>query len=68
MKHQKLKHYLVSSVITFITGFLSGLVLTIDKFNLQSIESGAWIGFILVCIRMGTKFLVEKWLQKLIKM
>jgi len=62
-----LKRYIISSIITFITGFVSGLLLLIDKFDMQAFESGAWIGLILVAIRMGVKALLEMGLKKYLK-
>jgi len=68
MNYQKLKHYAVSSLITFMTGFLTMLIPSIDKISLQSFEVSALIGLFLVAMRAGVKALLEKYLQKLMKM
>lgn len=62
-KHSVIKHYLVSSLITFISAFLGAMVLLIDKINFQTIETGAWVGFIGVALRAGIKALIESWLK-----
>lgn len=62
-----IRHYLVSSFITFTTGFLGTLLLVIDEVNIQSFETGAWIGLIGVGLRAGIKALIESWLRKRIK-
>lgn len=67
IKKSRTKEYIISSIITFLTGFISGLLLTIDKFDLVSIESGAWIGLILVALRMGVKAVLENVLHKYFK-
>lgn len=68
MDYQKIKHYLISSLITFLTGFLTIFIPSLDKINLQSFETSALIGLFLVAIRAGIKLLLEKYLEKLIKM
>jgi hypothetical protein len=68
MNYQKIKHYAVSSLITFMTGFLTMLIPSIDKISLQSFEVSALIGLFLVAMRAGVKALLEKYLQKLMKM
>lgn len=68
MNYQKLKHYAVSSLITFMTGFLTMLIPSIDKISLQSFEVSALIGLFLVAMRAGVKAMLEKYLQKLMKM
>lgn len=64
---QNLKHYLISSLITFLTGFLTVLSVSIDKINIQNFEVSALIGLFLVAVRAGFKVLLEKYLQKLMK-
>lgn len=68
MNYQKIKHYAVSSLITFMTGFLTMLIPSIDKISLQSFEVSALIGLFLVAMRAGVKAMLEKYLQKLMKM
>lgn len=62
-----ISHYLVSSIITFLTAFLGMLILVIDKFTLESFETGAWVGIIMVAIRAGIKTLLESWLKNKFK-
>ena len=67
-KFPTIVHYLVSSIITFLTAFLGMLILVIDKFTLESFETGAWVGVVVVAIRAGVKALLESWLQNKFKM
>jgi hypothetical protein len=72
MKYQKLKHYLVSSLITFLAAFISATIPFIEKIDFYNLEMGAIFGVFLailnVTLRAGFKALLEKWLQKLLKM
>lgn len=72
MKYKKLKHYLVSSLITFLAAFISATIPFIEKIDLYNLEMGAIFGIFLailnVTLRAGFKALLEKWLQKLLRM
>lgn len=63
----KIRHYLISSIITFLTGFVASFLLLIDKFDLQSLETGAWIGFLFAAVRAGVKALLEEYLEHKLK-
>lgn len=66
--YKKIKHYVVSSLITFMTGFLTMLIPSLDKLDLQNIEMSILTGIFLVALRAGIKAVLEKYLEKLVKM
>lgn len=72
MDYQKLKHYIVSSLITFLAAFISATIPFIEKIDVTHLEMGAIFGVFLailnVALRAGFKALLEGWLQKLLKM
>jgi O-antigen/teichoic acid export membrane protein len=53
------KRYAVSSVITFLTGFLIAFAPQIDSITLASFGDGSLLGIIFVAIRAGVKAMVE---------
>ncbi len=53
------KKYIVSSIITFITGFCLVLVANIDSLSLTSLGDGALTGLLFVAIRAGFKAVAE---------
>ena len=54
--------YLVSSVITFVAGFALYIVPNIDKLNVESFATGAWVGIVLAAVRSGVKVVLEAFL------
>ena len=66
---KQIKHYLISSILTFGAAFISALIPFIDKIDLTHFEIGAIAGVVLavlnVALRAGLKALFEGWLQKL---
>lgn len=72
MDYQKLKHYIVSSLITFLAAFISATIPFIEKIDITHLEMGAIFGvfsaILNVALRAGLKTLLEGWLQKLMKM
>lgn len=65
LKWPMIEHYLISSLITFITGFLGVFILFIDKINLNSLRTGTWLVFVGVAARAGIKALIEVGYQNL---
>ena len=55
----KLKEHLLSAVITFITGFASVLILSIDTITIDSLKNGSIAGLGFVCFRAGVKELLN---------
>lgn len=56
---EKTKRYIVSSVVTFLTGFAYAFLLDIDSITIESFRDGTASGIILVAIRSGFKALLE---------
>lgn len=59
-----LKRYLVSSLVTFLSGFLFVLYTNIDNFTVEAFRDGSIIGILLVAFRAGTKGAIELFLSK----
>lgn len=57
--NKNLKHYLISSGITFLTGFVMVLLPQIDQIKLESLTDGALVGILFACVRAGVKALCE---------
>jgi len=55
----KYKKYIVSSIVTFITGFALVLVANIDSLSLESLKAGALTGLLFTAIRAGIKAVAE---------
>lgn len=56
---QKVYHWVVSTVTTFLSGFIIVLGFEIDNINTQSIEAGALVGIFLAAVRGGVKALIQ---------
>jgi len=61
------KRYLISIGITFIAGFLSVFLASVDNITLESLENGTLAGVVFVAVRTGVKFALECLLSILIK-
>ena len=58
--NQTLKRYIASSVVTFLTGFLGAVLMSLQTLTLSELlEAGALIGILSVALRAGIKALVE---------
>jgi hypothetical protein len=53
------KRYLVSSLITFLTVFLTALSLEMGNWTAETLTSGAVVGAMLTAVRAGIKGLAE---------
>jgi len=60
----KQKRYLVSSLVTFLTAFLTVILAQIDGITLESFKDGAIVGVVFTAIRAGIKALLEYTLIK----
>ena len=60
-KKQKetLKRYLISSTVTFSTGFCMIMVSEIDNITLESFKDGTVVGVLFTAVRFGIKGLLE---------
>ena len=56
------KRWVISSLVTFATGFLGVLVLSIDDITIDSFKDGSFTGIVFVAARAGVKGLVELYL------
>ena len=57
-----MKRYLISSFISFLTGFSLVLFTQIDNITLESFKDGSYIGIIFTATRMGIKGVIEYFL------
>ena len=57
-KGRNWKYYLRSSFETFVAGFAAELLLNIDQINMDTIQDGAWLGFVFLATRSGIKMLL----------
>lgn len=53
------KRYLVSSLVTFVSGFCIAILPVIEKLNFEDLGEGAILGLIFVGARAGIKALME---------
>lgn len=56
------KKWIISSVVTFITGFAIVFVAQIDTISLASFKDGALLGLLFTAIRAGVKGILELFL------
>lgn len=54
-----LKRYLISSLVTFATGFAMVFVSQIDNISMASLTDGSIVGLLFVAVRAGIKGLLE---------
>lgn len=60
-----IKHYGISSLITFLTGFVLALAAQIHTLDVQSFENGAALALLITALRAGFKMLIEAIVKKL---
>jgi len=60
-----IKRYAISSLITFLSGFILTLAAQIETLNVGSFENGAAIALIITALRAGFKVLIETIAAKL---
>ena len=59
MTKQTMKRYVISSLVTFLTGFSIVLLGEIDNITLESFKDGSIIGVAFACARAGVKAVLE---------
>ncbi len=65
-KQKTLKRYIVSSLLTFLAGFLAIILVNIDSITLDSFKDGTLVGIIFLAVRTGLKGLIEWFLATFI--
>ena len=60
--NETLKRYFISSVITFLSGFLLVLYMQIDNITMESLTDGTVIGIMFTAARVGLKGVIEVFL------
>jgi hypothetical protein len=63
-KNPKIKRYLISSAVTFITAFCVAILPSIDTFTLADFKNGVIVGAIFVAFRAGIKAVLESLVAK----
>lgn len=63
MSKTTIKRYLISALISFLTGFAIVFVSQVDSITLESLKDGSIIGIIFVCVRTGLKGVFEYFLS-----
>jgi hypothetical protein len=60
---KKAKHYIQSSIITFLTGFCLVLIADWNTITLSAFRDGALMGLLFSAIRAGIKAVIEGFLS-----
>lgn len=60
----KTKEYLLSTAITFFTGFLIVVAPALDTLTLDSLQDGTLVGILFAGVRLGIKMVVQAILAK----
>jgi len=60
---KNIKRWIISSIITFLTGFALVMYNEIDSVTLESFKDGSLLGIIFVGIRSGVKAILELFLM-----
>ena len=66
-KKDTLKRYVVSSLLTFASGFIIAISSNIESITQDNIENGVLVGVLMTAIRAGIKFALEASASKLIQ-
>ena len=64
--NKTLKRYIISSLITFLGGFLAIILVNIDNITLDSFKDGTVAGILFLAVRTGLKGLIEWFLATFI--
>jgi hypothetical protein len=64
--NKTIKRYIISSLITFLAGFCSIILVNIDNITLDSFKDGTLVGVIFLAVRAGVKGLIEWFLATFI--
>lgn len=58
------KRWLISSGLTFISGFAIAMLSVIDQITLETVRNGAVVGVLFAAVRAGLKAALELWVEK----
>ena len=58
------KRYLISSLVSFLTGFALVLVSQVESLTLESLKDGTIVGILFLAVRTGFKGVLELFLAK----
>lgn len=61
------KRYLISSILTFLAGFLAVILSSLDNLTLESLSNGSLAGVVFVAVRAGLKVALEYVLSIIVK-
>lgn len=61
---EKTKEYLLSTAITFLSGFLIVVAPALDTLTVDSLQDGTLVGILLAGVRLGLKMAVQAILTK----
>ena len=61
------KRWLISTGITFLTGFILAILPQIDTITLETIQNGAVLGVVFAALRAGVKAVFEYFVSTQIK-
>jgi len=64
--NKTLKRYIISSLITFLGGFLAIILVNIDNITLDSFKDGTIADILFLAVRTGIKGLIEWFLATFI--
>ena len=59
MSKTTIKRYIISSLITFLTGVALVLLAQWDSITLASFKDGSMVGIVFIAVRAGVKALLE---------
>ena len=62
--NETMKRYIVSSVVTFLTGFVFVMYSQVDSITIESFKDGSLFGVVFVATRFGIKGVMEVFLIK----
>lgn len=56
------KRWLVSTLLTFLTGAAIVVIPELDNITLEALQAGAWVGIVFAGVRAGLKAALEAWI------
>lgn len=56
---QNTKRWIISTLVSFFTGFFFVIYVEIDNITIDTFQNGAWVGILISAIRLGLKGTLE---------